>query len=172
MRRPRHSFPCCLRRCSARCRPPLPAPACPRRLHRGFTLLELMVVLVMSAVLATLSVPGFQRAIHKARRADALVALMQLQAAQERFRANHRSYGNLLELRQPAVSAAGHYQLAMEQSAETGYVALARATGAQQSDTLCSHLRITVEGANLQLSSGADASTANTPPVNRACWNL
>jgi type IV pilus assembly protein PilE len=136
----------------------------------GFTLLEVMVAMAISAVLATAALPSFQRAIHKARRADALVALVRVQTAQARYRANHRSYGSLADIQLSNTSADGHYKLALEQPAATGYVVLAQATGAQAADTECRHLRLTVDGTQLLMASGSDAGTANPPQLNRSCW--
>lgn len=146
-------------------RPPLPR-------QRGFTLIEVMVALSIAAVLVAVALPSFQSAIHRARRADALVALMRVQAAQARYRTNHRSYGTLAEIKLTGTSAEGHYTLALERPSATGYAVLAQATGAQAADTACRHLRLTVDGVQLLRASGQDASTANPPALNRSCWNL
>jgi type IV pilus assembly protein PilE len=136
----------------------------------GFTLIEMVVAVAIAAVLATVALPTLQRAIHKARRADALVALMQVQTAQARHRTNHRSYGSLADLQLSDTSAEGRYQLSLAQVAPTGYTALAQAIGPQARDTECRHFRLTVDGVQLLMASGSDASTANPPALNRSCW--
>jgi type IV pilus assembly protein PilE len=61
---------------------------------RGFTLIELMIVVVIVSVLAAIAFPSFQGQIRKSRRADAVATLSQIQQAQERFRANCPCYAH------------------------------------------------------------------------------
>jgi type IV pilus assembly protein PilE len=51
----------------------------------GFTLIEVMTVVAIAAVLATLAFPSYQHAIRKAKRAEARAALLQLMQQQERY---------------------------------------------------------------------------------------
>ena len=51
----------------------------------GFTLLEIMIVVVVIAILAAITFPSYQNQIQKARRGDAQEALLECAAAQERF---------------------------------------------------------------------------------------
>ncbi len=62
---------------------------------RGFTLIETMVTVGIAGVLSSIAYPSLEGQVMRARRTDALVALMQAQLAQERFRANNAA------LRQP-----------------------------------------------------------------------
>jgi type IV pilus assembly protein PilE len=143
-----------------------------RRHATGFTLIELMCVLAVAAILAGIAYPSCQQALHRVRRADALTALMQLQSAQERYRANHVAYGDLPSLRAAATSPAGHYQLAVAAHDETGYELHARAAGSQRTDADCRHLRLRVAGANVAYASGSDDRFANAEAANRRCWSL
>lgn len=138
----------------------------------GFSLVELLCALAVGAVLAGLSYPSFQRAVLKARRADGLAALMQLQQAQERHRANHSSYGDLAALKQNAVSPRQHYLLSISHATASGYRLQAQAQGAQQADTACRHLQLRVDGLNQTHESGPTAALANTPEENRQCWAM
>jgi type IV pilus assembly protein PilE len=63
----------------------------PRR-AAGFTLIELMLVVVIIAVLATIAFPTYQNYVRNAQRADGTTALMQVALAQERHRANNPAY--------------------------------------------------------------------------------
>lgn len=144
----------------------------PTRRAAGFTLIDLLCALAIAAILAVIAYPTCRDVLHRIRRSDALVALMQLQSAQERYRANHPSYGDLPALRAAATSPAGHYRLAVAAHGETGYELRASATGGQQTDADCRHLSLRVAGANVAYASGSDESFANAEAVNRRCWSL
>lgn len=141
-----------------------------RRLAQGFTLIELMLVVAVAGVLSGVAYPSFMGQLQKIRRADAMVAVLQIQAAQERWRSNNLAYGALAEIGVSAASAAGHYTLQVNAPSATGYEIVAAATGSQAHDTPCRTLRLRVEGGNLVQASGADAATTNAPQQNRQCW--
>lgn len=58
----------------------------------GFTLVELMVVLVIVLILAMLVYPSYQDYIIKARRLEGQVALLDAIQQQERYFSQHRTY--------------------------------------------------------------------------------
>ncbi len=138
----------------------------------GFTLIETLVVMLIAALLCALAYPSFEAQILKARRVDALVALMQAQLAQERWRANSTGYGSLADLGLPSVSSAGHYTLQVTANTQSAYEMRASATGVQQRDVACRHLLLSASGANLAYASGADTAVSNPAAANRKCWNL
>jgi type IV pilus assembly protein PilE len=143
-----------------------------RRAARGFTLIEILSVLGIASVLSSIAWPSFQGSLHKARRADALVALAQVQIAQERAYTNRRRYVGLADLRAPDRSSGGHYRLEVNAADEEGYELVARATGSQGGDTACRVLKLTIAGGTTLRSSGADDHVANDPAANRRCWGL
>lgn len=65
-----------------------------KRPSKGFTLIELMIVVVVIAILAALAFPSFIEQVHKSRRADAVRAIGELQLALEKWRAENPSYAN------------------------------------------------------------------------------
>ena len=142
-----------------------------RRSHRGFTLIEAMTVVAIVAILSSMAWPSFEAYLQRARRVDALVALMQAQLAQERYRANHRRYGSLADIGVRSSSAAGHYALSMVVAGVDGYEVVASAVGPQKRDATCRSMRMSSNGANLFFASGADTSASNASAVNRRCWN-
>ena len=75
----------------------------------GFTLIELMIVLVIVGILAAVALPSFRDQIRKSRRADAIAELGRLQLAQERWRADRASYGTLANIGGTATMAGGYY---------------------------------------------------------------
>ena len=139
---------------------------------RGFTLIEMLVATAITGVLSSVAYPSFQGTVQKVRRTDALIAVLEVQAAQERWRSNNPGYGSLAEIRQPAQSAAGHYTLELRNVADTGYELLATARGAQGSDNACRTLKLVMTGLNAAQSSGPDANTGNDSDANRRCWGV
>lgn len=64
------------------------------RKQRGFTLIELMIVVVVIAVLAAIAIPNYLEQSRKGRRAEAVRAVGEYQLALERWRAENPSYAN------------------------------------------------------------------------------
>ena len=138
---------------------------------RGFTLVETMVVVGIAGVLSSVAYPSLEGHVLRARRTDALVALMQAQLAEERYRASHDRYGSLAEAGLGSSSASGHYALQVAQRDADGFELLASARGRQERDAACRHLRLASSGSSLVFTSGPEASTANSAATNRSCWN-
>jgi type IV pilus assembly protein PilE len=102
----------------------------------GFSLIELLIALAIVAILAAITVPSFSGLVAKSRRSDAMAALLDVQLAQERWRALNFSYAPALaELGWTSVaSPEGHYQLRITRADDSGFLATARPVGVQQSD--------------------------------------
>lgn len=71
---------------------------------KGITLVELLAVIVIVGILAAVAIPMYTDYLVRARRSDAKVALEQVRAAQEMWRAERGSYaidggGNTAETR-------------------------------------------------------------------------
>ncbi len=144
----------------------------PRRSARGFTLIEMMIAVSVTGILSSIALPSFEGQLQRARRSDVLVSIMQVQAAQERYRNNSASYGSLAEIGVSGVSSARHYLLQSGAAEAGGYDVLATATGTQARDTACRYMKLSAVGANMVYASGPDASTANPVAANRKCWSL
>ena len=104
---------------------------------RGFTLIELMVVLAVSAILAGVAYPAYQGQVAKGRRADAKQAMVELAQKLERFYTERGTYagaslgaGGVY----PAVSLGGYYTLAITSQTADGFVITAAPRGTQAGD--------------------------------------
>lgn len=137
---------------------------------RGFTLVEVVIVMAMTALLAGAAVPALQGALLKGRRPDAFNALAALQLAQERWRAEHRDYAaSLGDLGLPAQTPGGRYTLQVTAADADGYTVQASAAGHQQRDSDCAVLRVVVAGGAMRAEAvGADGTGSEAQ--GRRCW--
>jgi type IV pilus assembly protein PilA len=65
-------------------------------MKKGFTLIELMIVVAIIAFLAFVSVPNFTRFLAKSKRAEAYVNLHSIYVAQKAYWAEHGKYSDTL----------------------------------------------------------------------------
>jgi type IV pilus assembly protein PilE len=133
---------------------------------RGFTLIELMAVVVVIAILALMALPAYMDSVRKSRRAEAISLLNAVAQAQERWRANNASYSNLLTASGVNIAnpTSGYYTLGLASATATGYVATASASGAQTSDARCTSLSLTMASGVITYGSTGSAASA-------VCWN-
>jgi type IV pilus assembly protein PilE len=150
--------------------------ACRASLEAGFSLLELMIVLVIVGILAAVAYPSFQDSVRKGRRSDAFEAISRVQLAQERWRSNEVSYAASITnapgdtppgLGLSASSSDGHYTMALSSVGANGYTLTATAQGGQGQDASCKLLGVRVVNGNLEYGGGNTAVDWADP--NR-CW--
>lgn len=123
--------------------------------NRGFTLIELMIVLVVMSILATIAIPSYQSSIRKSRRADAQAALAEMYIRQEKWRANNTTYSSTpLQIGAPSGTAKvlQYYNFTISGATATTFTVQAAAkSGSSQLDdkqagTNCATLSINQSG--------------------------
>lgn len=107
---------------------------------KAFTLMELMIVVAIVAILAAIAVPSYQHFVKKAKRNDAMQALLAASEAAERFKAANFSYADLngdlasvFSTQVPVDGGTPYYTLSIAADATT-YTITATATGVMAGD--------------------------------------
>lgn len=79
---------------------------------KGFTLIELMIVVVIVAILAAIALPSYRQSVLKSRRTDGESALLQASQRMEVYYAKNASYTkSLASALIPAESPEGYYTI-------------------------------------------------------------
>lgn len=117
--------------------------------QKGFTLIELMIVLVVITLLASIAYPAYQNNVTQSRRSDAQAALQGFAQAMERFYTEKGTYVGaagtsgtpattgapwIFSTKSPIDSAETFYNLSILSASANAYVITASPTGVQAGD--------------------------------------
>lgn len=127
---------------------------------RGFTLVELMIVVAIVAILAAIAYPSYQNFAMRNRRADGKDLAMRVASAQERFYTNRNRYGNAVEIGMNMVSENQYYAAQIVLPADAQTYVLQLVPQGVQADDRCGTLTINNTGYKDHLGPGG----------NGACW--
>ena len=115
----------------------------------GFTVIELMIVVVIVGILLSISIPAYLGSVQRSHRTDAHSSLLDIAARQERFVAQRNTYTTAIAAATglnmgSANSADGYYTLAVS-NAPCGniancYTITATGAGSQANDTGCTSI--------------------------------
>lgn len=138
---------------------------------KGFTLIEVMIVVAIIAILIAIALPNYREYVLRSNRAVAKGALLEVASRQEQYFLNNRSYTNLLtDLDYPAsyyidsegqpLATGGIYQMTITEPAsntgETTYTLSAIPQGGQTEDTKCGSLGIDEQADKTETGSKTD----------------
>jgi type IV pilus assembly protein PilE len=103
------------------------------RVCRGFTLIELMMVILIIAILAAIAFPSYSRHVVKGNRGEAQSSLQQIQLLQESHRRDNATYAGDAELETilAGLAKADLYEYRIESPSVTGFTVIAEAVGRQ-----------------------------------------
>lgn len=119
------------------------------RVSGGFTLIELMIVVVIVGVLAAIAYPAYQDYARETKRADAHAALLRIATLQEKHFSNNNQYANstttLGYAANPAISNDGHWAVSITGVGPAAFTLRAAPAGGHV-DADCAAITLTSAG--------------------------
>ena len=120
------------------------------RSSRGFTLIELMIVVAVVAIIAAIAIPNYSESVRKSRRAQAKADITEYAQMAERFHTINNTYvGFALPTNRSPREAGGtaHYNLAINPIAtQSTFTITANTATVDQTKDECGNLAITSTG--------------------------
>jgi type IV pilus assembly protein PilE len=132
------------------------------RIPRGFTLVELMIVVAIVAILAAIAYPSYTRYVTKTRRVAAQACLSQYASYMERWYTTNLSYAGVTTSNWPALDCASNaqtgnnytYSLSSAATASSYTLQAAPIGGQLAGDTQCGTLTLNNQGVRTPSTAG------------------
>lgn len=156
--------------------------------QRGFTLIELMIVVALAAVIAAFAIPSYRQHAMKSNRAAAEAFMQQVANRQEQYVLNARTYATSLAALNlsPPADISNKYNIYVwptpTSTSNVYYTITAVPIGGQTSDTVCGIIALDQTGNKAALCSvdtnnNVSLNTTTTPPTmvcsvsqGSVCW--
>lgn len=137
---------------------------------KGFTLIELMIVVAIVGILTAIAYPSYLEYIRDTRRANATIALSSLAAAMERFYTTNNTYvgtasggvPSIFTDQSPVDGGSAEYNLRITAAGIDSYTIQAQRTNIQSGDS-CGDFQLTQTGAQTIVNQAAGVTSAD-------CW--
>jgi len=153
------------------------------QLASGFTLVELMVVVLVVSILTAIAVPSYSTYVRKSRRTEVKSMLLDLASREERYMATNGAYSSAvtdlgLTGTWPVYTASGYYGIATPvitaaaaststtAATPAAFTITATASGTQAKDTNCLAFQLTSSGQQTSYNS----TTPSTAALTTGCW--
>ncbi|MDF2940631.1 MAG: pilE [Gammaproteobacteria bacterium] len=132
--------------------------------NKGFSLTEIIIVLLIIGILCSFAPPNYHRALIKSHRSEATVALENLSLSLEHYYNIHHSYcgASLEKLSIPDLTKSRYYELSIQQLRNNRFVLDAKPLASQTRDTECGTLSLDSLG-----NEGASGYSSNP---QQDCW--
>ena len=117
--------------------------------QRGFTMLELMIVISIAGILLTMAQPSFQLTMHKARETALKQNLFTMRDVIDQYRAD-----------------VGHYPTSLDELTTSGYLKRIPADPFTKSTSLWQEIRDQADGGIFDIHSGSDLASIDGTPYN------
>lgn len=136
----------------------------------GFTLIELMIVVAIIGILAGVAYPAYTDYVLRANRADGKAGLLNLQVAQEKYRADCPQYADGIHATARTCASGGTHNLVSSTSSPNGKYTLAITAGSATSYTLTATPTFTDAKCNVLGIDQAGTKTENGTDTVANCW--
>ncbi len=142
--------------------------------NKGFTLIEILIVVAILGILAAVAYPSYQDNVRKSNRALGKAILLTVATKEEQFFVNNNQYATTMvqlgyaantfgisQQGDPVAAGAGIYDVSFSASSTAAFTAQAVPKNDQVNDTKCMTLTLTNTGVKTE--SGTASSAAD-------CW--
>jgi len=130
-----------------------------RRTSRGFTLIEIMIVIAIIGIILTISIPSYNEYVKKGRRAEVVSLLSEQAQTLERFYTRNNVYTGVTGL------SAGNdfYTITPTLTDQTFVLTATRKTGSAMATDKCGDFTLTNTGVR-------SMNNATTGVTGKDCW--